>query len=463
MHSRESHTHKVALVARELAELVVRRARVDRAVADLVYEHGGLDIAACEAAGLAHDLGHAPFGHAGENELHNLLHPRTDDGFEGNPQSFRIVTRLEGSTLKRTDMDLTNVTLCAILKYPWHREDAELPTVTERQAPKADQEEGNAAALSAGAAARAGAGASGPNRRPQKPSKYGAYREDRSRYDLVRRKVMGEDFISNRQQSLEASIMDLADDIAYAIHDLEDFCSAGMIDLRDVMLKLEDASAAAKDISGSERFTQSQSADPFTRASEKLRRTYKGLFDDDQYYFAITRTATLVGQVSKLAAEETALPVVLRDHLSEKIGEYVSALEIDDALPYRDAAIVRLSVPSWHEVQVLKIITRHWLIQSPQMGVIQRAQTRAIRTLFDSLVDWLTTSPSPASLPPALREALVHAGIDLNIGLGDDLDKRHYRAIGDYISGLSDSEALLRSNWFAGREIPGMTVLAEAF
>ncbi|MGJ0390059.1 dGTP triphosphohydrolase [Microbacterium sp. CGR1] len=432
MHSRESHTHKVALVARELAELVVRRARTDQAVASLIHQVGGLDIAACEAAGLAHDLGHAPFGHAGEVELHNLLLARTDDGFEGNPQSFRIVTRLDGRTLKRTDLDLTNVTLCAILKYPWDKEEASTDPAA-------------------------------PTQKVQRPPKYGAYAEDRAKFTLVRSKVMGEGAATNRRQSLEASIMDLADDIAYAIHDLEDFCAAGMIDLYDVRLKLEDALGAVSDVHETNKFETSQSSDPFTLATRKLRSTYDGLFDDTEFYFAVQRTRSLINQVIQRSGDEDGMPVVLRDYLSGKIGEYFSTLEISDALPYSEAAYVRLSKASWHEVQVLKVITRHWLIGSPQMGVIQRAQTRAIRTLFDSLVNWLESSPDAVTVPKALHEALTNAGVDLNQEDVGTLDNRHYRAIGDYISGLSDSEALLRSNWFAGRDIPGMTVVAEAY
>lgn len=435
MHSRESHTHKVALVSRELAELVVRRAREDQAVASLIYEVGGLDIAACEAAGLAHDLGHAPFGHAGEVELHNLLRGVTEDGFEGNPQSFRIVTKLDGRTLKRTNMDLTNVTLCAILKYPWDRE---TPSEAE-EVPDTGR------------------------RTVQKPPKYGAYAEDRDTFDLVRRKVMGENPDTARRQSLEASIMDLADDIAYAIHDLEDFCAAGMIDLYDVRLKLADALSAVAEVNETDKFQRSDSTDAFTLATRKLRDAYDGLFDDIQYYFAVQRVHALINLVIELSGDEDGMPAVLRDKLSGKIGDYFSSLEISPDLPHGEAAYVRLSKASWHEVQVLKVITRHWLIGSPQMGVIQRAQGRAIQTLFHSLVDWLQSSPDALSVPKALHEALTNAGVNLNTEDIGELDPRHYRAIGDYISGLSDSEALLRSNWFAGREIPGMTVVAEAY
>lgn len=464
-HSRESHTHKVALVSRELAELIVRKASTDVDVARLIYKAGGLDIAACEAAGLAHDLGHAPFGHAGESELHNLLREKTADGFEGNPQSFRIVTRLEGRTFKRPNMSLTNVTLCAILKYPWNHEDAYEPDdVVVLEGTESSAEDSVRSVQDTNDPQQAGeAVTAGEVRVVEKPAKYGAYEEDRREYEIVRERVMGPNFATNRRQSLEASVMDLADDIAYAIHDLEDFVSAGMIDLHDVKSALEDSLSAVSGVTDGERFLASQSHDPFTKSTTKLRDTYRGLFDDTEFYFALQRVQKLIDRIFERSSDFT-LAVVLRDLLSEKIGEYFSSLDINTDLPYKRAGYIRLSHAHWHEVQVLKVITRHWLIQSPQMGVIQRAQTRAIRTLFDSLVDWLsTTSTEATNLPEALHFALTEAGVDLNTEKFGGLDARHYRAIGDYIAGLSDSEALLRSNWFAGRDIPGMTVVAEAY
>jgi dGTPase len=55
---------------------------------------GGIDPDVVAAAALAHDLGHPPFGHVAEKELDELVRRRSYDGFEGNAQSFRIVTRL---------------------------------------------------------------------------------------------------------------------------------------------------------------------------------------------------------------------------------------------------------------------------------------------------------------------------------------------------------------------------------
>src|SRR5262249_33450140 len=125
-HNRLTHSLKVAQIARRFAEHFH-----DRYPA-IVTAGGGLDPDVAEAAALAHDLGHPPFGHIAEKELDRLISaelgrahgsdPANDrrEGSEGNAQSFRIITELavrrpEG----RFGLDLTRATLNATLKYPW--------------------------------------------------------------------------------------------------------------------------------------------------------------------------------------------------------------------------------------------------------------------------------------------------------------------------------------------------------
>ncbi len=105
----------MAQIGRRLAEKLLREQH-----ADDIAAAGGLDPDVVEAAALAHDLGHPPSGHVAEETLCAWL-DRTgsfQDGFEGNAQSFRIVTRL---AVRRDDvpgLDLTRATLNAVLKYP---------------------------------------------------------------------------------------------------------------------------------------------------------------------------------------------------------------------------------------------------------------------------------------------------------------------------------------------------------
>lgn len=415
MHSRASHTHKVALVARELAEAISRRAQNDEEVARVIAAHGGLDVPACEAAGLAHDLGHPPFGHAGEQALDRLLRRGgVRDGFEGNAQTFRIVTLLDDERIRRRGMDLTNVTLNAILKYPFQRppqEDTDLST-----------------------------------------KKFGVYTTDLEAFERARGALFSDDPAS-RRQSLEASIMDLADDIAYAIHDLEDFAAAGAIDMTRVLSDLDDALNQIG--RGPRAFEESLASDPFTLESKTLR-SYS-VFNDAAYVQALTATRTLFTEAFSGGSElDSVVLSQLKELLSSRITSFFKNLVISDALDSDDGPTVRLDKSDWHDMQALKVITRRYLIATPRMGTIQRAQTKTIERLFRGLTGWIKAAPDITSLPNGLQETLVLGGVQLPKKPVKKLSQEQLRAVADYICTMSDAEAALRADWFSGRVIPGM-------
>jgi len=138
----------------------------------------GCDPDLVDAACLAHDLGHPPFGHNGESALAELA--ADCGGFEGNAQSLRLLTRLEAK-VPGAGLNLTRATLDATLKYPWLARPGEV--------------------------------------------KYGAYAADEAAFRWIR------DGAPDGRPCLEAQVMDWADDVAYSVHDLEDGLHAGMVTL----------------------------------------------------------------------------------------------------------------------------------------------------------------------------------------------------------------------------------------
>src|SRR5690349_12967676 len=196
LHNRLTHSLKVAQVARAIVERLTASAEVVPALDKL----GGCDPDVVEAAGLAHDLGHPPFGHLGEQVLDRLARERfgLEDGFEGNAQSLRIVTTTDVRGPAGTGLDLTAAVRAALLKYPWTRFDHPAPHPRHAAVPPR--------------------GAGEPPDSPGSGSaKFSAYRTELD--DLLQARAPFSGVLGETRQTVEAAVMDTADDVAYAIHD----------------------------------------------------------------------------------------------------------------------------------------------------------------------------------------------------------------------------------------------------
>lgn len=178
----------------------------------LFNEENALDVSLIEAAALAHDLGHPPFGHRGEEALHQCM--LNYGGFEGNAHTFRILTRLEGE--RGYGLNLTRALLLAIMKYPIVLDEA----VNDEQYRATGKFQ---------------------------PPKASVFACDRQVFDWVCSSFTKEElamFLATEDQpdrhrktkhkTLECSIIELADDIAYGTHDAEDAVHLGFIGLEQL-------------------------------------------------------------------------------------------------------------------------------------------------------------------------------------------------------------------------------------
>lgn len=428
LHTRESHSHKVALVAREVAEHFVRIAESDMngTAARVIAHYGGLDVAATETAGLAHDLGHPPFGHGGEVALNALLRRNNvPDGFEGNAQTFRIVSRLDRlKTDSRHGLDLNRVTLAAILKYPWLcAEDDRID----------------------------GANA---DSRLKAPPKFGAYEDDRAAFEAVSSLIpRGGVGGSDARQTLEAAIMDLADDVSYATHDLEDFYKERLIDFAAVKRDLEDATRQAQRGKSVEDLTH-EDPNAFLGIGAKLSRSYPGYFDFRGYLDSIVSVQSLIFQRYPLDVEfdgSTATVSMVNELMGDVMKTVFHGLELTVDARWPGGPGVVLDATAWHLVQVLKTITRRYVVGTSRMGIVDRTQSVIVESLFNNVAGWLSSRPDHAQLPQPLASYLGETE-----PLGPELEPAHYRAIADYLCSLSDSECLARARWLSGHEVPAL-------
>jgi len=222
-HDRLTHSMKVAQVAATIARMLIHRAEDPESEIAVEINNAKLRIRDwvdpdhCYAAGLAHDIGHPPFGHAGEALLQSL---NTGDGarsFEGNAQSTRIIASLSFRKQEQPGLNLTLRSLAAIAKYPW------LKTKNPYQIAKLRKKWSFYPEESEILDKLESRGFIKVVREPD-PDKSEPKRGGESRPTRVKRVYRWP----------EAEIMDWADDISYAVHDIEDFFRAGRIPLHRV-------------------------------------------------------------------------------------------------------------------------------------------------------------------------------------------------------------------------------------
>lgn len=405
-HNRLTHSLKVAQVGQRTAQYLLHKNPVegDPIDPDVLY-----------AAGLAHDLGHPPFGHVAELALDQQLRApdyrfRLDDGFEGNAQSFRIVTRLaqhsqQGTPRGRPEgLDLCRATLAATLKYPWLRGEHE--SRGEVVASKVEYLSG----------------------------KFGAYGTERSELTFALESVH-----PDHQRATEAQIMDFADDVTYAIHDVQDFFRAGYIPLQELGYGL------ARGVRGEEfeRF--------WAYATESLAGRLELEFTADS---ALTARKALEEKAnlfpSRSYKDDPESRRVLHRFASSFIDMFQEGLT--------RSATGSLVIP--HETEALlgvfKEMTWYYVINNSQLASLQHGQAKIVRELHQWLCVWVADSGHDELKDPRARAKTVRKRRRLPTRLVEYLevarrerqesgftdDQCISRAASDYIASLSDAQAI---------------------
>jgi dGTPase len=304
--NRLTHSLEVAQVARELGASL------------------GCDPDIVDSAALAHDLGHPPFGHNGEHALDDAA--AACGGFEGNAQTLRLLSRLEAKTFagdgRSVGLNLTRATLAACIKYPWRR----------------------------------GEGPRGSN-----PRKFGVYADDSDVFAFV---VDGLDPV---RKPIEAEVMDLSDDVAYSVHDIEDGVVGGWFTLEPADLDFGGIEEAAKD-------------------------WYDTAIDAQRLVDALERLEAMAEWPRRPLDASRESRAVLKSLTSALIGRFVSAakeatVDVWGSGPLtRYGAELEVPIATRDEITVLKSIAAHYIMRTADEKGERLAQRELLANLVKALV-----------------------------------------------------------------------------
>lgn len=416
VHNRLTHSVKVAAVARAIA---MNLHRDEGPTGKLVEELGGCHPVVVQAAASAHDIGHPPFGHLGEQTLDRLarIRFRLREGFEGNAQTYRIMTRLDEYDTHGVGLNLTRAVRAAVLKYPWRRSE-------------------------------------GGDRRGSASDKFSMYAVDVADAEDAL-SAYGE--IAPGQQTIECSVMDIADDIAYSLHDLDDFYRAGLLNQATIAGEFR---AWRRDLAEL-RTLQTPAIKAQNRAPghslellwRRLEHRDPWIADSDAFDAAVARVSDEVvdGLLTVPFDGSLAADRSLARFTAEWIRHLQSSVEVHRDPAHRSGH-VSLNRRAWHEVAVLKFLHERFILDRADLAVYQRGQASVLVRLVDGFAAWLDDPHDVRRAPRRLID-LVELATEDYLGLRSErpelLDETsqtelHRRAVGrgviDYVSSLTDAQ-----------------------
>lgn len=403
--NRLTHSLEVAQVAKSIAY----KLNYDLKSTGAGYE---IEPEICEFAALAHDIGRPPFGHLGEKALN--LKMKESGGFEGNAQTFRILTKLAKKHLipgtvyetgitsdgedKRVGLNLTYRTLASVIKY-----DLEIPEKSHY-----DHEE---------------------NVKLVK----GYYGTEQNIIKEIKKAITGNENAKNLR-TIESSILDIADDIAYATYDLDDAFKIGYVKPIDVI------SVKPNVI---ENITKKINRNLGTEYHiDEILEVYFSLFKElfsppiDTEGITLTDNEKEIIYTSSLrmsvqASDKIAMNGYYRvNFISKLIGRFIRSVSIDKIDSTTPAlSTIKVEPRILLEIEALKNYMYHIQVMHPDLRLVNHRGKEVISYIFDCFTDKIN---GPDLLPGDVRVIYENAINEMS----------RKRAVCDYIAGLSDSQAL---------------------
>ena len=387
--NRLTHSLEVAQIAESIAFKLNHENQFFRA--------NPIDPEICIVAALAHDLGHPPFGHNGEAALDDCM--KDHGGFEGNAQTLRILTRLEKKQAAdalpcgvdengkdhRAGLNLTYRTLASILKY-----DSRIPAARNRI----------------------------------DPIHKGYYDCDKTIVSRIREKVAGRSVPEGKFRTIECSIMDISDDIAYSTYDLEDSFKAGFITPLSILESSDSLRARVAKIVA-DRLNIKFTADDVLLTFFSI---FKSIFPRetigrDQIAAAVAAIESF-GTAKELAGSGYARTNFTAELISRIIGGVEAT--INTAIPALSQA--RLKTRTATQVEVLKRFNYEATIMSSRLKVTEHRGYQIVQNIFESIAG----HNGSYLLPDDFRE--IHDRVK------EISEKR--RVICDFVCGMTDRYAV---------------------
>ena len=371
--TRLTHTMEVAQIARGIV-LRLRQIKPDLWKSD--QESVIPDLSLIETISFCHDLGHPPFGHSGERALNYVM--REHGGFEGNGHSLRLIARLE-SRKPGYGLDLTRRAILGILKYPAPYSEAINPNQCEPDPSVA------------------------PGLKPPK-----CFLDTEKRVftwllkplsDADQGELTGDDrwsrlpgvknkHGSTKYKTIDCSIMEVADDIAYGVHDLEDAIVLGLVTKIELMSRVDKNSDYLMDKSNTDRSIES---------------TLEQLFSDDGNH----RKEAIGALVNEIISN---IFIYCNEHMESDIFKYSCVIKEN----------------SKELLNVLKVVARENVIERQQTQTLEHRGRLMIKRLFEAF----ESDP----------ENLLSASAKKKYMEASNEDNRK-RVICDYIAGMTDEYA----------------------